>query len=49
MDLNFTHEELAFREQVRTWVKANLPADIKHKVLDHKRLSKDDMVRWQKS
>jgi alkylation response protein AidB-like acyl-CoA dehydrogenase len=48
MDLNFTDDELAFREEVRGWVKANLPADIKHKVLEHKRLTKDDMVRWQK-
>jgi alkylation response protein AidB-like acyl-CoA dehydrogenase len=48
MDLNFTDEELAFRAEVRSWVKANLPADIKHKVLEHKRLAKDDMVRWQK-
>ena len=48
MDLNFTSEELAFRDEVKTWVKANLPADIRHKVLEHKRLSKDDTVRWQK-
>lgn len=48
MDLNFSDEELAFREEVKTWVKANLPQDIKHKVLEHKRLSKEDMVRWQK-
>jgi acyl-CoA dehydrogenase len=48
MDLNFTPEELAFRDEVKSWVKANLPPDIKHKVLEHKRLSKDDIVRWQK-
>jgi alkylation response protein AidB-like acyl-CoA dehydrogenase len=48
MDLNFSDEELAFREEVRSWVKTNLPQDIKHKVLEHKRLAKDDMVRWQK-
>ena len=48
MDLNFSDEELAFREEVKTWVKSNLPQDIKHKVLEHKRLSKEDMVRWQK-
>ena len=48
MDLNFTPEELAFRDEVRSWVKTSLPQDIKHKVLEHKRLSKDDIVRWQK-
>jgi alkylation response protein AidB-like acyl-CoA dehydrogenase len=48
MDLNFSPEELAFREEVKSWVKANLPPDIRHKVLEHKRLGKEDMVRWQK-
>ena len=48
MDLNFSPEELAFREEVKSWVKASLPPDIKHKVLEHKRLGKEDMVRWQK-
>ena len=46
MDLNFTPEELAFRQEVRDWVAANLPADIQHKVLNALRLSRDDMQRW---
>jgi alkylation response protein AidB-like acyl-CoA dehydrogenase len=48
MDLKFTDEELAFREQVRTWVRANLPADISHKVHNALRLSRDDLQRWAK-
>jgi alkylation response protein AidB-like acyl-CoA dehydrogenase len=48
MDLNYTADDLAFRDTVRTFLEANLPADLKHKVLNHKRLSKEDIVRWHK-
>ncbi len=47
MDLNYTAEELAFRDEVRKFTKAKLPKDIQRKVLEHRRLEKDDMVRWQ--
>ena len=46
MDLAFTPEEQQFREDIRTWVLANLPADISHKVHHALRLSKEDMQRW---
>ena len=48
MDLAFTPEEQRFREEVRAWVAANLPADIAHKVHNALRLSRDDMQRWAK-
>ena len=48
MDLNFTGEELAFRQEIRQWVAENLPADISHKVRDALRLSRDDLQRWAK-
>ena len=48
MDLAFTPEEQAFREEIRAWVKANLPADIAHKVHNALRLTRDDMQRWAK-
>ena len=48
MDLNFTGEELAFRQQIRQWVAENLPADISHKVRYALRLSRDDLQRWAK-
>jgi alkylation response protein AidB-like acyl-CoA dehydrogenase len=48
MDLAFTPEELAFRDEIRTWVKDNLPADISHKVHNAMRLTRDDMQRWAK-
>ena len=48
MDLAFTPEELAFCDEIRAWVKDNLPADISHKVHNALRLSRDDMQRWGK-
>ena len=48
MDLAFTPEEQAFREDIRAWVQANLPADISHKVHNALRLTRDDMQRWAK-
>jgi alkylation response protein AidB-like acyl-CoA dehydrogenase len=46
MDLTFTPEEQAFREEVRGWVRDSLPADISHKVFNALHLSRDDMQRW---
>ncbi|GAA4017297.1 acyl-CoA dehydrogenase family protein [Actimicrobium antarcticum] len=48
MDLNYTETDEAFRTMVRGYLEQNLPADLQHKVLNHKRLSKDDLVRWHK-
>ncbi len=46
MDLNFTPEEQAFREQIRAWVAKSLPAEISHKVHNALRLTKADMQGW---
>src|SRR5689334_22671435 len=48
MDLAFTPEELAFREQIRAWVRENLPKDISDKVRNSIRLTREDMQRWAK-
>jgi alkylation response protein AidB-like acyl-CoA dehydrogenase len=48
MDLNYTADDLTFRDTVRTFLDANLPEDLQQKVLNHKRLSKEDFVRWHK-
>jgi alkylation response protein AidB-like acyl-CoA dehydrogenase len=48
VDLEYTPEEQAFRAEVRAFVRANLPRDISAKVLHHRRVGKDDYVRWQK-
>jgi alkylation response protein AidB-like acyl-CoA dehydrogenase len=46
MDLAFTPEEQKFREEIRAWVRANLPAEISHKVHNSLRLTRDDLQRW---
>src|SRR2546421_972211 len=48
MDLNYSAEELAFRDQMRAWLEANLPDDLRRKVADHESLSKDDLMRWHR-
>ena len=48
MDLNYAPEELAFRDEVRGWLAANLPADIRTKVTGYRGLSKEDHIRWHK-
>jgi len=48
MDLNFTAEETAFRQQVRSFMQEKLPADIRHKVLNGLIVERDDYVRWQR-
>jgi alkylation response protein AidB-like acyl-CoA dehydrogenase len=46
MDLNYSAEDLAFRDSVRDFLDANLPSDLQNKVRNHLRLQKDDYVRW---
>jgi alkylation response protein AidB-like acyl-CoA dehydrogenase len=48
MDLNFTAEETAFREQVRNFMQEKLPGDIRRKVLGGLIIERDDYVRWQR-
>jgi len=49
MDLNYSAADNAFRQEVRDWLQANLPKDIQDKVLNHRRLQRDDFVRWHKA
>ena len=46
MDLAFTPEEQKFREEVRAWVRANLPKETSHKVHNSLRLTRDDLQNW---
>jgi alkylation response protein AidB-like acyl-CoA dehydrogenase len=48
MDLAFTPEEQQFRQDIRTWVGANLPKAISHKVHHSLHLTRDDMQTWAK-
>jgi alkylation response protein AidB-like acyl-CoA dehydrogenase len=48
MDLRFTPEELAFRDEVRGFIRDNLPADISARLHDGDSASKEDIVTWQR-
>jgi len=48
MDLRFTPEETAFREEVRTFIRENLPTDIRDRMRLGHGPRKEDTVRWQR-
>ena len=48
MDLRFTPEENAFRTEVRGFMKEHLPAAIRTKLIEGRRLAKEDLVTWQR-
>lgn len=47
MDLEFTDEERAFREEVRCFLKDNLPRELSEKVSAGKELEKEEILQWQ--
>ncbi|MBV9202676.1 MAG: acyl-CoA dehydrogenase family protein, partial [Alphaproteobacteria bacterium] len=49
MDLRFTPEELAFRDEVRAFFRANLPESIRTKLVEGRKLAKHDIVTWQRA
>ena len=46
MDLNYTPEEEAFRDEVRAFLADRLPEDLSRKVKEGRELSKEDTERW---
>jgi len=48
MDLAFSPEERAFRDEVRTFIAQQLPDDIRRKIQAGDPLGKDDHVRWHR-
>ena len=48
MDLNYSEEERAFRDEVRGWLEAHLPADLKEKVASFAVLTKEETQRWHR-
>jgi alkylation response protein AidB-like acyl-CoA dehydrogenase len=48
MDLNYSQEESAFRDEVRGWLNANLPKDLRDKVANYEELGREDLLRWHK-
>lgn len=48
MDLSYSKEEVAFRQEVRDFFKTNVPAETRKKLTEGRHLSKQDMVEWQR-
>jgi len=50
MDLKFTAEDEAFRKEVRGWLEANLPAELRHRGVGGYREDEDEEIQrdWQK-
>ncbi len=46
MDLRFTDDELAFRQEVRAFLRQSLPQDIQRKLIEGRKLSRDELTRW---
>jgi alkylation response protein AidB-like acyl-CoA dehydrogenase len=48
MDLNYSPDEVAFRDDVRGWIRENLSDALRDKVLNYRELTKDDLLSWHK-
>jgi len=48
MDLNFSPEEIAFRDEVRAFLRTHLPAELAERVKTGRVLRAEDFRRWQK-
>ncbi|WP_395649760.1 acyl-CoA dehydrogenase family protein [Brevundimonas sp.] len=49
MDLTFSSEDLAFRDEVRAFIAANLSPETRRKVEEGRALDKADVVDWQRT
>jgi len=46
MDLKFSKEEMAFRDEVRAFFRDHVPASTRQKMAEGRHLGKDEMVAW---
>jgi len=46
MDLDYGPEEVAFRDHVRAWLRDNLPAELREKVVAYDHFTRDELLRW---
>lgn len=47
MNIDFSAEELAFQGEVKAFLDAEWPTDLREKAANHVEFGKDDFVRWQ--
>jgi alkylation response protein AidB-like acyl-CoA dehydrogenase len=48
LDLDYSSGERAFRDEVREWVGASLPAPLRDKVVRYEHLTRDDHMGWHR-
>ncbi len=48
MQLRFTPQEIAFRDEVRAFIHGALPETIRRKTIEGRRLGKEEIVTWQR-
>jgi hypothetical protein len=48
MDLEYSAEERAFRDEVRAWLREHLPSALRDKVVSYAPLTRDDLLAWHR-
>jgi alkylation response protein AidB-like acyl-CoA dehydrogenase len=48
MDLEYSADERAFRDEVRAWLRGHLPAALRDKVVRYAPLARDDLLAWHR-
>ncbi|MET0204758.1 MAG: acyl-CoA dehydrogenase family protein, partial [Casimicrobiaceae bacterium] len=48
MNLDYSADERAFRDEVRGWLRANLPPPMRDKVARYAHLTRDDLIGWHR-
>ena len=49
MNINFSEEDIMFRNEVRNFIKENLPSDVRNRIAEGVVEDKQDIVNWQKA
>ena len=49
MDLSFTKEQIAFREEVREWIRTAMPAELREKAEVDGNFDQREVMQWHKN
>ena len=47
MELSFSPDEIAFRDEIRAFIRDNLPRDVQQRMIEGREIGKQDIVNWQ--
>ena len=48
MDMSFTKEQIAFRQEVRDWIKSAMPAELREKAEVDGNFDQREVMEWHK-